>query len=229
MKFCGRYRYKNNDGTIIELDSDNKLLDFIVEHGDNLNPTSLDIVYDNTRRDLTLNKLTSLRRVNKNLYLNNTTSDELNLDLESEAPADDNSIGVTKFLSGLRIDGKLLFPEFIPQEYWSRARKRFKELDFSEVEKRTFFEKVNGEYVINEGSIDLDEMQETMTEKWASQAEIGSALHNVMQIFFSRYSDTGSVRNKTDEEIIQIVKDKVKKESYLNYLNDDTIKSLEEI
>lgn len=226
MKFCGRYRYKNNDGTIIELDSDNKLLDFIVEHGEDLNPTSLDIVYDNTRRDLTLNKLTSLRRVNKNLYLNNTTSDELNLDLESEAPADDNSIGVTKFLSGLRIDGKLLFPEFIPQEYWVRARKRFKELDFSEVEKRTFFEKVNGEYVINEGSIDLDEMQETMTEKWASQAEIGSALHNVMQIFFSRYSDTGSVRNKTDEEIIQIVKDKIKDESHLKYLNDDTIKSL---
>ena len=131
--------------------------------------------------------------------------------LEFKAPY----IGVTKFLSGLEIDGKLLFPEFRIKEYWSRRIESWtKPLEsgekledrFTKDEIDIFFEgdtheeKVSKLRLLNQE--ESKQLQELMTNKWDYQAAAGTAVHYILQQYFTKDSDTGKILGDSERNII---------------------------
>lgn len=110
----------------------------------------------------------------KESYYDGETSKELELPF----------VGVNKFLSGLRnSENKLLFPEFIENEYWSRRRIAWESADFTDDEKELFFDDPKNIKAIKKS--EADHFQKMMEEKWENQAIIGTELHKILQIFFS--------------------------------------------
>jgi len=110
----------------------------------------------------------------KESYHDGETSKELELPF----------IGVNKFLSGLRNEEKkLLFPEFVEEEYWSRRRIDWKSANFTDDEKELFFDDPKNIKPIKES--EADHFQKMMEDRWENQAIIGSELHKILQIFFS--------------------------------------------
>ena len=116
-------------------------------------------------------------------------------------------IGVSQFLSGQRDEnGNLYFPEFIEPEYWSRRFKAWAEGtkdSFTEDEIQILFNgdpnqitkvelgNINNWYN-NDGTLKEEfgtpeqiRLKNLITEKWKAQAQLGTQMHNVLQLFFS--------------------------------------------
>lgn len=206
-----------------------QIIDFIVKNKKLLKKynTDKDIVFSNTTRDIYLNKILDIHKNNRHYKVSNY-SDEFNAELELKIPTDKDIIGVTKFLQGLTDrDGNLLFPEFRDKEYWTRARKRWEDINnpdrFNKEELDMFFPKdSNGDYIIGD-NLDYDEMQNMMTHKWKEQARIGTNIHSILEIFFSRNKKSrgNSIRYLPDSEILKIVKERLKDD--IKDFSDDTI------
>lgn len=137
-------------------------------------------------------------------------------------------IGVNKFLSGLtNAEGELLFPEFREEEYWNRRFAKWKNGDFT-----------NPDGTLNQAEIDefeidinnppkitdrkqAEAMRDQITRKWKIQAKTGTAIHNVLQLFFSKnngeYNYLMSDLELKDHILKNLEKDNIQ------YLNDATI------
>lgn len=139
--------------------------------------------------------------------------------LEFRAPY----IGVTKFLSGLTKDGTtngdLLFPEFRTKEYWSRRvekwtsplesgediKERFTddEIDIF-FEGDTFEEKVSKLRLLN--PTEAKQLEKLMTNKWDFQAAAGTAVHYILQQYFTKDEKTGKILGDSERgEIIDYI------------------------
>ena len=131
--------------------------------------------------------------------------------LEFKAPY----IGVTKFLSGLEVNGKLLFPEFRVKEYWSGRRESWtKPLEsgekledrFTKDEIDIFFEGSTHEEKISKLKLlnqdESKQLQELMTNKWDYQAAAGTAVHYILQQYFTKDPDTGKILGDSERNII---------------------------
>jgi hypothetical protein len=113
-------------------------------------------------------------------------------------------VGVSEFLSGQRNrNGDLYFPEFKPGEYWLRRYLEWDKGNFTEDEINLFFDgdasraiaipardhenwrKPDGEVKDEFGSDEENRLRIMMEEKWSAQAEEGTAIHDVLQKFFS--------------------------------------------
>ena len=131
--------------------------------------------------------------------------------LEFKAPY----IGVTKFLSGLEVDGKLLFPEFRVEEYWNNRKESWtKPLESGEkledrftkdeidifFEGNTFEEKLSKVRLLNQD--ESKQLQELMTNKWDYQAAAGTAVHYILQQYFTKDPDTGKILGDSDRNTI---------------------------
>ena len=131
--------------------------------------------------------------------------------LEFRAPY----IGVTKFLSGLMVEDKLLFPEFRLKSYWSlreeswttplesgeKLEDRFTkdEIDIF-FEGETFEEKKSKIKLLN--PTEVKQLQELMTNKWDFQAASGSAVHYILQKYFTKDPDTGKILGDSERNLI---------------------------
>ena len=131
--------------------------------------------------------------------------------LEFRAPY----IGVTKFLSGLMVEDKLLFPEFRLKSYWSlreeswttplesgeKLEDRFTkdEIDIF-FEGETFEEKKSKIKLLN--PTEVKQLQELMTNKWDFQAASGSAVHYILQQYFTKDPDTGKILGDSERNLI---------------------------
>ena len=129
-------------------------------------------------------------------------------------------IGVNKFLSSLKINNVQLFPEFREKEYWDGRFARWKVGEFTDDEMQ--------EFGINPTSIPLitdpkehEKMKQRMQNRWKTQAKTGTAIHNILEIAFSR---NGNVYNVTlsDEELKEIVLKKLKSKNK-PYINDKVV------
>ena len=131
--------------------------------------------------------------------------------LEFKAPY----IGVTKFLSGLEVDGELLFPEFRIEEYWRRRVESWtKPLESGEkledrftkdeidifFEGDTFEEKLSKARLLNQD--ESKQLRELMTNKWDYQAAAGTAVHYILQQYFTKDEKTGKILGDSDRNII---------------------------
>lgn len=130
--------------------------------------------------------------------------------LEFRAPY----IGVTKFLSGLEVNEKLLFPEFRIKEYWSeRTESWTKPLQsgekledrFTEDEVNIFFEGDTFEEKLSKLKLlnlnESKQLQELMTNKWDFQAAAGTAVHYILQKYFTK-TENGKILGDSERNII---------------------------
>lgn len=129
-------------------------------------------------------------------------------------------IGVNKFLTGLKnSEGNLLFPEFIEEEYWSRRFSNWKIGEFTDAEVE--------EFEVTKGTPITDpelhkKMREQMTSKWQYQAKSGTAVHNVLQICFSKQKGIYNV-TLDDNTILNLVNQNLDNKNK-KYLTEDIIK-----
>lgn len=130
-------------------------------------------------------------------------------------------IGVNKFLSGLKNEaGTLLFPEFREDEYWSRRYSNWKIGQFNDAELEEFgFDKNNPPKITDPEQ--HKKLREQMTHKWEIQAKTGTAIHNVLQLCFSRINGDYAF-NMSDAELRTYIQDNIDKDN-TQYLNDTTI------
>lgn len=92
-------------------------------------------------------------------------------------------IGVTKYLSKKKIDGKHLHPEFIEKNYWTTIFARWKRGIFGKTEQELRGYKENDTALTEE---QCNELKKEIEERWRNQSAIGTAIHNVLQIYFSQ-------------------------------------------
>lgn len=115
-------------------------------------------------------------------------------------------IGVNKFLADYRTytpeDGeKRIIKEFQDVEYWLRRKADWKEGNYTEDEKELFG--IVGERgpKITDAK-ELDKMQKEMKNKWRNQAKAGDAIHNVLQLFFTK-DDKGNYLYEMSDSVFK--------------------------
>ena len=103
-------------------------------------------------------------------------------------------IGVNRFLGELTIDDKQLLLNFIPDEYWSRREEAWARGEFTDDEV-TLFGVTKGTPLLKEGigkNSNYAKMRRKMEKKWDAQGRIGTAIHNVLQLYFTYDKNKGS-------------------------------------
>lgn len=103
-------------------------------------------------------------------------------------------IGVNKYLSGLLIDGTQLFPVFKDKEYWSRQFENWSKGEFTDLQQEVFGissgtivpKQVVGHTSSSEPITNYDQMKEKIVKRWEQQAKMGTAIHNVLQLYFTK-------------------------------------------
>ena len=131
-------------------------------------------------------------------------------------------IGVNKFLSGLTNEaGELLFPEFREDEYWSRRFSNWKLGQYTEAEMEEFEIDPNNPPRITDRT-QHEHMRDQMKHKWEIQAKTGTAIHNVLQLVFTK-NDQGHYNFElTDLELKELVNRELENKNR-RFLNDNTI------
>ena len=176
-------------------------------------PTMGDLVF--SMSDAQLGVSSQLSKIAKEAHaLNKKYKEMLNsnkvvYDQDGEVALEDPPyIGVNKFLSGLKNEaGKLLFPEFREEEYWTRRYSNWKIGQFTEAEIEEFELDPNNLPKITETS-EYKRLRDQMTNKWKIQAKTGSAIHNILQICFQK--EKGIYNFTLDEEqLTKIIESKL--------------------
>lgn len=130
-------------------------------------------------------------------------------------------IGVNKFLSGLtNEEGDLLFPEFREDEYWSRRFSNWKVGEYTEAEMEEFGIDPNNRPAITDRT-QHESMKNQMKHKWEIQAKTGTAIHNVLQIIFSKENGQYNFL-LTDLELKELINRKIERRN-VQYLNDNAV------
>ena len=137
-----------------------------------------------------------------------------NRELQSLEEQINNRVAVTAFLSGLKIDGKYLFPEFDDKEYFkkrvkqwkSNEEKRFTEKELADFSEEPEFRDNKIPEVMTQELV--DRLIKIEKEKWDHEARVGTAIHNLCELFFKRQSyDKANLRiwgDKGDKEILEM-------------------------
>lgn len=125
---------------------------------------------------------------------------ELEID-ESQKPY----IGVNAFLASIQSDR--LFPEFRPKDYWNNRKDAWSRGEFNEKELEFFgYTRENAPKILSTdidpqtGKLIHDVMQERIEAKWKAQALAGTAVHKIMELFFTTLPSGEKVWNKLDIE-----------------------------
>ena len=215
-----RYYYKGH-----EFNSEMALDDFLIENkrfepilGDAVfsqssakNNTEALLVPISQKAKELMDKYQEWKRENKIQYIE-----------EEEMYENPPYIGVNKFLSGLKNSkGKLLFPEFIEENYWNERYSKWKEGNFTEDEIDEFsLDKDNLPKISDETQ--MKQMSEQMKKRWETQAKTGSAIHNILQIAFTKNPNGTYNINLSKEELKRVVVSKLQDKSR-QYLTDKDI------
>ena len=132
-------------------------------------------------------------------------------------------MGVTEFLSGLEINGKLLFPEFIDTNYFNTRKEEWKDGRFTVDEKELIFGDNPTRPPVSDKEI--ENWIDLINDKWKNQGLIGTELHKIGQEYFSlssniRHSDMNNLMKIISPKINKdLVPEKVLKESIQYYAN----------
>ena len=133
-------------------------------------------------------------------------------------------IGVNRFLQGLEHNGKRLHPEFIPENYWNKRKESWTDPlkpeekikdRFSEDEINIFFdgstfeEKLSKARLLNES--ECKQLEELMTKKWEYQAAAGTAVHYILEQYFTKDKDS-LIGDMSRDEIFARIKSTIDKD-----------------
>lgn len=180
-----KYIYKGR-----QFSSETELDDFLLEKAP-FEPTLGDLVFSMSSAQLNVsNQLSQIAKEShrvKKIMQEAINSGKVIYDEDGNMAVEDPPyIGVNKFLSGLtNSKGDLLFPQFREEEYWSRRYTNWKAGQFTDAEIEEFGLDKNNLPKITDSN-QHKELRKQMTNKWETQAKIGSAIHNVLQICFQK-------------------------------------------
>lgn len=112
-------------------------------------------------------------------------------------------VGVNRFVGEYRTsEGKQIIREFRDEEYWIRREADWKEGDYTNDEKELFgITTEKGPKVLDPQQ--RKNMREQIENKWKNQAKAGDAIHNVLQLFFTRGDNNEYLFTLSDEEFKQ--------------------------
>lgn len=150
-------------------------------------------------------------------------------------------IGVNRFLSKIRHNGNRLHPEFIPENYWEKRREAWqKPLEagedvskrFSDDELEIFFNSASEAHLLNDD--EAEQLEKLITKKWEFQAASGTAIHYVLQQYFSKENDQligdlprNVIKERIESKIDQDLSDSLGSSKYAQYkgklINSDII------
>lgn len=174
------YIYNNR-----KFDSEESLNDFLLQNKKLISKYG-DIVFEKSSiHNHVIDILNTISEDSRELQDKYRQANSQNFGEEQDKKLEKPYTGVIEFLSKLRDkNGQRLFPEFIPDEYWSRRFAAWKSGDFTDDEKELFFENTSDIKPITDETL-YQNMRNEMEEKWNKQAEIGTELHKILQSFFS--------------------------------------------
>lgn len=200
-----------------------------------------DIVFSiNALQSQVLNKLNTINKNSTQLQekyrelLKNKPKYSEDGDIDVEDPP---YIGVNRYLSNVVIDSKRLYPEFRDEEYWSRQYENWSKGIYTDVQEEVFG--------IQQGQVTLrqqlgkdkkgnpitnyDQMRKQIEYRWKTQANIGTAIHNILQLFFTKeHGIYGFEQDNVKEYILNKLEPKNKKYIHEQTLNE-TIKYAQEL
>lgn len=228
------YKIKDEKGNYI-LNSENKPIELDIyqmmdklQELNLLNNKDIDIVFNNPMRNSVVDKLVHIAKTKSKIdYEYQSSITEYADDIEPLVPKTPHVIGVTKFLSGLRkANGDLLFPEFIEHNYWNEKFSDWHKEGFSKEDKEIIFEKDSAGKIIEDPNMTFEKAKAIIKERWVEQAEIGTAIHKGMEIFFS-YDKSSKVMIRTlpDEQIKDFIKSKYN-EKFNKIIQDNIIEKI---
>lgn len=214
------YIYKGNKFNS-ELELDDFLLlkkPFEPEYGDLVfSLSNIQMAYDQKLKEIR-QKLRELDRKYEEWIRNNQF--EVGEDGETSIVAPPY-IGVNKFLANHRtLEGGQLIPEFRPDEYWTRRFDDWKQGKFNDIEIQEFGLDQNNLPTITDEA-EQNRMRDQMTTRWKTQARMGDAIHNIMQIAFSKHGDQYGVELQ-DVALKNIIQSKLLEKNKA-FIKDDTI------
>ena len=227
------YKLKNIDGSYVTDEQGNPIELNAYQMMDKLQEMKLlknyglDIVFNTSPRDSVVSSLVHIaRNKNKDIEFEYQKSVlEVADDVEPLVPKTPHTIGVTKFLSGLRkkSSGDLLFPEFIEENYWNEMFQTWDQEGFDNDTKEILFEKDEKGNFIEDPNLTKEEAKAFIKERWQQQAEIGNAVHKGMELFF-RYDKNlkQTVRSLSDAEIRDYIRTKYSEE-FSKLIGDNVI------
>ncbi len=213
-----KYIYKNKI-----FDSEIELDDFLLENS-KLEPILGDVVYNgNTTQNVVYAKLKKINEDSQELekkYKSFLQKKDLEYTEDGEPIINEPPyIGVNKYLANYRTsEGNRIIPEFNDENYWKEREADWKSGIFTETEEEVFGIK-NGVSITDSNQINM--MKNKMQERWKNQAKMGDAIHNALQIFFSKDENNNNVFDRIDIEqyILENIESKNK-----NFINIDIIK-----
>lgn len=175
-----------------------------------------DLVFQRTEAQLQtekkLNKLSKQSAELKKQYETYLQNNQVIYDEDgNEAFEQPPYIGVNKFLADYRdSEGNRLFPEFIPDNYWNGRYGHWKEGNYTEYELIEFeFDKSNPPRITDPEQ--HKKMRAQMENRWKNQAECGTAVHQILQIYFSK--DSRGQYNYTKRNLEEIIEQKLSKKN----------------
>ena len=135
------------------------------------------------------------------------------------------TIAVTRFLSGLEVGGHLLFPKFEEEIYFqnrikswkSNKEKRFTPRELEDFAEEPEFKDNKVPTVMSQELI--DRLITIEKQKWDNEALVGSAIHNLCEIFFSKISYSRKNQtyriwgDETDQKIMERFNKKASRET----------------
>ena len=139
------------------------------------------------------------------------------------------NVGVTDFLSGLKINGKLLFPEFRAKEYWERRKADWKTGKFNKEEVELFFGDGSNVQPITEN---FNQYIDKIERKWRLQGYVGSSIHAIFETYFNTIAQgnhlsadafKAKVKSKIEQTILKDAKKKDPEIVYSDLIPDDKV------
>lgn len=148
-------------------------------------------------------------------------------------------VGVNRFLAGLKINGQLLFPEFRKEEYWKRRFEKWKNGDFTKGDGTLNEDEIN-EFGLDPNNLqpipkrqvgtdsdgnpiyNYDQMAEAMEKRWKIQANSGTAIHNILQIIFTRGNNGEYNYTLNDSDLKSLIINQVERKNRA-YINDPAV------
>ena len=194
-----RYFYKGH-----EFNSELELDDFLIEKRP-FEPLLGDIVFSLTQEQTNIaaqierieKESSKVREEAKKIRRQAKEYDENGEPLIKKPPY----IGVNRFVGEYRTpSGKRIIREFTDKTYWEERFIDWKNGHYTEDERMLFG--------VSEGTKisdpkQHDKMQKDMQEKWKNQAKAGDAIHNVLQLFFTKDADGEYLFKMSDEDFKQ--------------------------
>lgn len=171
-----------------ELELDNFLIEkypFWKQYGDEVfssNPIQLNVKSK-------LDKLKEESQKHWDAYLQMSRNKEFSFDEDGEydfikLPY----LGTTRYLSNKEVEGQHLFPKFIDKEYWDRKTAQWKRGEFNKTDQELFGYKEHDTPLSDQK---CEENKNFIINKWKNQALSGTAVHNVLQLYFTLAKENG--------------------------------------